>query len=171
MKKLGVVLEEWIHRGSNPRGHSAQNPRRRISWTKSSGTSYVLRVQPGRDALMPCESSISMRFEAKPTPSAVSTSWVITRQLGAPSGQNQMKGTREVPVASIKRRKKCSWSVSTGKTPLAIWERAFHATLSGKISGSGVLLAKAGNCDNHNRPFGSTRCPPDHVARRPSALR
>ncbi len=44
-----------------------------------------------------------MRFGQKLTPAEVSTSWVMMAQLCAPSGQNQMKGTEEMPWALIQR--------------------------------------------------------------------
>src|SRR5580658_10853341 len=59
------------------------------------------------------ESSRSINWEQKSKPADVSTSCVIIVQLGAPSGQNQIKGTLVKPLDFIESARRYSKMLST----------------------------------------------------------
>src|SRR6267154_4140708 len=56
------------------------------------------------------------QLESKSRPAAVSTSCVMINELGAPSGQNHMKGSFLTPVACIINLNNSSWRLSTVKS-------------------------------------------------------
>src|ERR1700690_4006396 len=78
-------------------------PRLRSPSRNSSETGYRSSGTTWKDDLISNESSKAINSRQDSTPADVSTSCVITAQAGALSGQNQMKGTEEIPFALMQR--------------------------------------------------------------------